>query len=159
MSTRNAWTCIATQEESFNKLKEEISSPRGLALYDTSARTKISANTSAYGLGAVLLQQHQDKWHPVVFASHALNETELCYAQIEKEGLTLTWALGRFSEYVQGKVIQLETDHKSLIPLLGQKILDLLPPWVLRFRLHLMQFQYTIHDVSGKSLYTVDTLS
>ena len=159
LSTRNAWTWTATQEESFNKLKEEISSPTVLALYDTSARTKISADASAYGLGAVPLQQHQDKWCPVAFASCALNETELRYAQIEKEALALTWALERFSEYVLGKVIQLETDHKPLIPLLGQKTLDLLPLRVLRFRLRLMRFQYTIHHVPGKSLYTADTLS
>ena len=57
------------KEESFNELKEEISSPRVLALYDTSARTKTSADASAYELGAVLLQQHQDKWCPVTFAS------------------------------------------------------------------------------------------
>ena len=83
------WT--ATQEESFYKMKEEISSPRVLlALYDTSTTTKISADASAYGLGAVVLQQHQDKWYPVAFTSCALNETELCYAQIEKEALALT---------------------------------------------------------------------
>ena len=123
MSARNAWTWTATQQGSFNKLKEEISSPRVLALYDTLARAKISADTSAYGLGAVLLQKHQNKWHPVAFASRALNEIELCYTQIEKEALALTWALKRFSEYVLGKVIQLETDHKPIIPLLGKKYL------------------------------------
>ena len=53
----------------------------------------------------------------------------------------------------------LETDHKSLVPLLGQKSLDLLPPRVLRFRLRLMRFQCTIQHVPGKSLYTADTLS
>ena len=68
LSTRNAWTWTATQVESFNKLKEEISSPRVLALYDTLARTKISADASAYVLDPILLQQYQDKWHPVAFA-------------------------------------------------------------------------------------------
>ena len=159
LSTRNAWMWTATQEESFNKLKKEISSPRVLALYGTSARTKISADASAYGLGAVLLQQHQDKWSPVAFALHALNETELRNAQIEKQALALTWAFNRFSEYVLGKVIQLETDHEPLIPLLREKTLDLLPTRVLRFRLRLMQFQYAIHHVPEKSLYTADTLS
>ena len=72
------------QEESFNKLKEKICSPRVLAFYDTLARTKISADTSAYGLGAVLLQQHQYKWHLVAFASCALNDTELHCTQIEE---------------------------------------------------------------------------
>ena len=159
LSTKNVWTWTDTQEESFNKLKEEISSPRVLALYDPSASTKVSADASAYGLGAVLLQQQDDKWRPVAFASRALSETELRYAQIEKEALALTWAVEKFSEYVLGKGIHLETDHKPLIPLLGQKSLDLLPPRVLRFRLRLMRFQYTIHHVPGKSLYTADTLS
>ena len=160
LSTKRVWTWSSAQEESFKKLKEELSSPRVLALYDTSAKTKISADASAYGLGAVLLQQQDDeKWHPVAFASRTMNEAELRYAQIEKEAVALTWALEKFSEYVLGKVVCLETDHKPLIPLLGQKSLDLLPPRVLRFRLCLMRFQYSIHHVPGKTLYTADTLS
>ena len=46
MSTKNAWTWTAMQVESFNKLKEEISSSQVLALYDTSGRNKISADAS-----------------------------------------------------------------------------------------------------------------
>ena len=134
LSTKNSWTWEASQAESFKKLKEEISSPRVLALYDPAAKTKVSADASAYGLGAVLLQQQQesqDQWRPIAFASRALSETELRYAQIEKEALALTWALEKFSGYTLGKHIQLESDHKPLIPLLGQKSLDLLPPRVL----------------------------
>ena len=158
-SSKNARSWEATQENSFSKLKAEISSPRVLALYDPSAKTKISADASAYGLGAVLLPKQQDQWRPIAFISCSLSETELRYVQIEKEALALTWALEKFSEYTLGKVIQLETDHKPLVPLLGQKNLDLLPPRVLRFRLRLMRFQYTIQHVPGKSLYTADTLS
>ena len=84
------------------------------------------------------------------FASRTMNEAELRYAQIEKEALALTWA---FSEYVLSKVVYLETDHKPHIPL-GQKSLDLLPPRVLRFRLCLIRFHYSIHHVPGKTLYT-----
>ena len=159
LSTKNAWTWEAIHEDSFIKLKEEISSPRVLALYDPLARTKISADASAYGLGAVLLQKQHDQWRPITFSLRSLSETELRYAQIEKEALALTWALEKFSEYTLGKVIQLETDHKPLVPLLGQKSLDLLPPSVLQLRLRLMRFQYTIQHVPGKSLYTADTLS
>ena len=107
----------------------------------------------------MLLQKQYDKWHPIAYSSRALSEIEVRYAQIAKEALALTWALENFSEYTLGKVIQLETDHKPLVPLLGQKSLDLLPPRVLHFRLHLMRFQYTIQHVPGKSLYTADTLS
>ena len=94
-----------------------------------------------------------------MFASRALSEAETRYAQIEKEALALTWALEKFSEYVLGKIVALETDHKPLVPILGTKSLDQLPPRVLRFRLRLMRFQYTIQHVPGKTLYTADTLS
>ena len=154
LSSKTSWTWSATQDEAFTKLKREISSPRVLALYDVEAKTKVSADASAYGIGAVLMQQQQGAWRPVAFASRALNEAETRYAQIEKEALALTWALEKFSEYVLGKCVILETDHKPLVPILGRKSLDMLPPRVLRFRLRLMRFQYSIQHVPGKTLYT-----
>ena len=88
----------------------------------------------------MLLHKHNGSWKPIAFASRSLTDTERRYAQIEKEALAVTWACEKFSEYVLGKQIQLETDHKPLVPLLGKKSLDSLPPRVLRFRLHLMIF-------------------
>jgi len=46
-------------------------------------------------------------------------ETERRYAQIEKEALATTWACEKFSNFVLGKHIRIETDHKPLVPLLG----------------------------------------
>ena len=56
-------------------------------------------------------------------------------------------------------IIQLETDHKPLIPLLGTANLDSLPPSILRFRLRLSRFDYSISYIPGKYLYTADALS
>lgn len=95
----------------------------------------------------------------MAFASRALTETERCYAQIEKEALATTWACEKFADYLLGQHFQIETDHKPLIPLLSTKHLDRMPPHVLRFRLRLAWFQYTILHVPGKMLYTADTLS
>ena len=61
--------------------------------------------------------------------------------------------------YILGKRFLIETDHKSLVPLLESKHLDSLPPQVLRFRLRLARFDYSIIHIPGKSLYTADTLS
>ena len=127
-----------------------------LALYDPAAKTKICADASSYGLGAVLLQQHSQQWRPVVYASRAMTETEQCYSQIEREALGIVWSCEKFSDYIIGKTIHLETDHKPLLPLLSKTNLDRFPPRVLRFRLRLMQFDYTISHVPSKLLYTVD---
>ena len=64
--------------------------PRVLALYDPVAKTKVSADASAYGLGTVLLQQQKDQWRLIAFGSRSLTETKLRYAQIEKKALALT---------------------------------------------------------------------
>ena len=85
--------------------------------------------------------------------------TETRYAQIEKEALAITWACENRSTYILGKHISIETDHKPLVPLLGCKHLDNLPPRVLRFRLRLIRFSYSIQQVPGKLLYVADTLS
>ena len=54
---------------------------------------------------------------------------------------------------------QIESDYKLLIPLLSTKQLDNLPPRILRFRLKMAKFSYTIQHVPGKLLYTANTLS
>ena len=158
LSTKRAWKWGPAQEEAFVKVKAELTAHTVLALYDPQADTKISADASSHGLGAVLLQKNKQEWRLVAYASRAMSETETRYAQIEK-ALAITWACQKFSTYILGKNISIETDHKPLVPLLGCKQLDSLPPRVLRFRLRLMRFSYSIQHVPGKLLYAADTLS
>ena len=73
---------------------------------------------------------------------------------------SIVWACEKFATYLRTSyedyIVHLETDHKPLVPLLGKTYL---PPQIVRFQLHLMQFNYTISHVPGKMLYTADTLS
>ena len=113
-------------------------------------------------MGAVLLQQQnqsEEGWKPVAYASRFVSETEQRYSQIEKEALGIVWACEKFKDYVLGKHIDLETDHKPLVPLLSTASLANLPPRILRFRLRLSQFSYDISHVPGKLLCTADALS
>ena len=84
-----------------------------LVLYDPQADTKISADASSRGHGAVLLQKNQQEWRSVAYASQAMLETETRYAQIEKEALAITWAcensLPIFWESTS--VLRLTTNH------------------------------------------------
>lgn len=134
--------------------------PPGLALYNTKAETVVSADASSFGLGAVLLQRQEDSHlKPVAYCSRALTDTEKRYAQIEKEALAITWACGRFSDFLVGITFHIETDHKSLVPLLGSKSLDEPPPRIQRLRMRLMTFSFSISHVTGKKLATADVLS
>ena len=159
LSKKANWCWSVEQQAAFQATKEELLKPTVLALYNPKAKTKVSADASSFGLGGVLLQQDNRGWHPVAFASRSLTEVEQRYAQIEKEALATVWACEKFAAYLVGGTSSIETDHKPLVPLLGTKHLDCLPPRVLRFRLRLDRFDYTIHHVPGKELYTADALS
>ena len=159
LSAKRSWTWSSHQEEAFNKIKQELTNPTTLALYNPTAPTKVSADASSFGLGAVLLQQHEHNWKPVAFASRVMTDTEKNYAQIEKEALATTWACEKFSNYILGKTIKIESDHKPLVPLLNSKRLDNLPPRILRFRLRMARYSYVVEHVPGKLLYSADTLS
>ena len=111
-------------------------------------------------MGAVLIQKQDDgTYRPVTYASRALTLTEQRYAQVEKEGLAVTWACERFRDYLIGIEFHIETDHKPLVSLFGKKNLDELTPRIQRFRMRLMGFKYSISHLPGKDLITADALS
>ena len=156
LSAKRAWLWGLDQESAFQKVKDELSKPTVLALYDPQADLKVSADASSYRLGSVLFQlESDDHWKPVAYASRSLSDTERRYAQIEKEALAVTWACEKFTDYLLGRKFLIETDHKPLIPLLNSKQLDSLPPRVLRFRLRLARYEYTVEHVPGAELEEV----
>ena len=70
----------------------------------------VSVDTSSYGLGAGLMQEGQ----PVCYASQSLNSAERNYAQIEKDLLAIVYGYTKFHQYVYGRKVRVETDHKPL---------------------------------------------
>ena len=88
-----------------------------------------------------------------------MTDTEVHYAQIEKETLALTWACGRFSMYLLRKFFLLETNQKPHVSLLSSKNQENLPLHILRFRLRMMRYNFTIVHVKGKALVIADALS
>ena len=85
LAAKRVWTWGPSQERAFTQVKQELSQPTVLALYDPMADTLLSADASSYGLGAVLLQRVDTTttWKPVAYASRSMSDTEHRYAQIE----------------------------------------------------------------------------
>ena len=156
LSKKNNWTWRHAQQMCFAQLKVSLTSAPVLApLYNAYRETTLSAVASSYGLGAVLLQKQPDgELRSVAYASTAMSGVK-----IEKEALATTWACERYSNFLIGKIFHITTDHKPLVPLLGQKTLDELPPQIQRFRMRLVRFRQNISHVPGKDLITADTLS
>ena len=87
------WTWGEAQKQSFELIKQALTSAPTVALYDPERETKLSSDASSFGLGAVLRQrQPSGDFKPVVFASRSLSTAEHRYTQIEKEALAIAWA-------------------------------------------------------------------
>ena len=152
------WIWESTQEIAWKKLKDVVVSSPVLQFFDPRKEIKISSDASQSGLGAVLLQLHDDKWLPVAYASRSMTTAETRYAQIEKETLAMTFACERFDQYIYGGQFLIETDHKPLVSIF-QKPLNDCPARLQRFRLRLQKYDFTMIYTPGHKMFVADTLS
>ena len=74
LSKESTWVWNDAQEQAFSKVKEELTKSTVLSLYNPLAPTKIAADASSYGLGAVLLQKNDNNWELVSYASRSMSE-------------------------------------------------------------------------------------
>ena len=109
------------QQAAFDKLKELITSTTALAYFDVNSKTRIVADASPVGLGAVLIQLQVVEWRVIAYASRGLTDVERRYSQTEREALALVWACERLNMYIFGRDFELETDHKPLEYIHSQK--------------------------------------
>lgn len=137
------------ERRAFQQLINLISNVETLFHFDPNSKTRVVADASPVGLGAVLLQFHEEKPRVVMYASKSLTETERRYAQTEKEALALVWAVERFQIYLIGIRFELETDHKPLEVIFSPDSAPCLriERWVLR----LQAFSYDVVYRKGKT--------
>ena len=158
LDQKNQWMWLEAQEKAWQELKVILTTAPVLRFYDPKKPIKLSADASKNGLGAVLLQQYDNEWAPVAYASRAMTAAETRYAQIEKELLAITYACERFHQYIYGQQIEVETDHKPLIPLFTKPLCDC-PLRVQRMLIRVQRYDLKVSYTPGKYMYTADTLS
>ena len=70
----------------------------------------MKCDASPVGIGAVTEQDGK----PILFVSKTLTKAERGYAQIEREGLAIVWAIKRLHKYLFGRKFDLVTDNKPI---------------------------------------------
>ena len=87
------------QEEAFLKLKDQFCSQPVLKYFDVKKPVETQCDASQHGLGAVLIQDGK----PTAYPSCSLTDVEGCYAEIEKEMLSIVHACEKFYPYIFGR--------------------------------------------------------
>ena len=142
------------QKESFKKIKQVVSQAPVLQYYDVNKPVTIQCDASGKGLGAVLLQDHK----PVCYASRALTDIETRYALIETEMLAVVFACRKFHQYIYGRSVVIETDHKPL-QAISTKPLSQVPLRLQKMILNVRGYDVEIRYIPGSKQVLADTLS
>lgn len=95
---------------------------------------------------------------PVAYVSRSMTETEVNYAQIEKEMLAILFGVERFEQFVYGRPVKIQTDHKPLESIFRKSLLSA-PKRLQRMLLRLQKFDLQVSYKKGTEMYLADTLS
>lgn len=142
------------QEDSFQNLKHLVSNTPVLRYYDPKKPLTLTVDASSKGLGAALVQEGQ----PIAYGSRALTKSQQNYAQIEKEALAISYGCTKFHQYVFGRHVLVESDHKPLQSIF-RKPLYQAPARLQSLLLTLQRYDLEVVYKPGKTMFIADTLS
>jgi hypothetical protein len=155
LNTEVEWHWGKIQQDSFEKLKEVLTSTPVLRFFDVNLPVTLSVDASSKAVGFCLLQKNG----PVAYGSKALSSSQQNYAQIEKEMYAIVAACEKFHDYIFGQdVIYVESDHKPL-EIIFKKPLYQAPQRLQSMLLQIQKYPLSVGYKPGSELYVADTLS
>ena len=147
------------QLEVFETLKRKLVTLPILGLPKTNKPYTIDTDTSAYQLGATLLQKQNEtknEWTPIGYWPKTLMDTERNYSTTELECYSVVWAVTMLRTYIEGETFTVRTDHDALRWLMT---LTDSSGRLMRWRIRLSKFDFTIQYRPGTVHQVPDALS
>ena len=153
------WYWSEQCNESFNRLKEALTSSPVLVHFNSNKKTVVECDASQSAIGCVLLQEQGGVEKPVAYASRVLNQAERGYSVCEKEALACLFACEHWHYYLYARKFTLRTDHRSLTTLLNSQGEGRKPLRLARWYDRLQQYAFVVEYKPGGDNCMADMLS
>ena len=155
--TQSSWT--KDYVAIFETFKNAIQNSVTLHFPDYSLPWIIRSDSSDHAVGAVLFQQYTDSSNtvihqPISFASHKYSGAAVNWDTFKQEAYALYYAVMTFSYYLRGNEFIVETDHRNLVWIESSQV-----PIVIRWRVLLQSYNFTIRHIKGTENTVADWLS
>ena len=148
------WQWQHEHDAAFEKIKDLGTWVPLLKYYSPTEELTVQCDASEKGLGAALMQNGQ----PIAFASRALTDPETRYTQTEMEMLAVVFVLQKFDQYIYGRPVTIQSDHKPLAAI-STKLLRSVPKRLQGMLLKVHKYDVSIIYKPGPKMYLADTLS
>lgn len=160
------WNWTPECDAAFRKIKEHLVTAPILHCPDFTKTFILQTDASAYGIGAVLSQEHDDGERVVCYLSRSLTKQEQKYITTERECLAVIWSVEKLRHYLEGVQFVVITDHHSLLWLHNLKDPQgRLARWALRLQPYSFQMihrkgkDHIVPDMLSRSVPLVETVT
>lgn len=148
------WNWGINHAQAFLEIKKKLSCSPTLAILDNKGPIVLQTDSSKSGMGACLLQSGK----PISFYSRCYTECQTRWAPIEKELFAICAAMEKYHQFVYGRRIVVETDHKPLVAIMSKDI-NKISARLQRMVLKLLKYDFEIKYIPGSQMYVADYLS
>ena len=119
----------------------------------------LCVDASDYAVGGVLFQipegaASEAQFQVIAFVSKKLTATARRWSVIEKECFSIFFSVKKLSYYLYGKTFTIRTDHYNLLWMETSEV-----PKIIRMRIYLQSFNFTLNHIKGKDNVFADWLS
>jgi hypothetical protein len=122
---------------------------------DYSQPIHVRTDASTFGVGGYLFQfDSTGDERPVAYVSRAFSDRESRWSTIEQEAFAIVFTISKLQHYLLGQQFILETDHANL-----QWLSKATAAKLVRWRLFLQQFDFSIRHIAGSANVLSDAFS
>ena len=142
-------------EAAFQATKLAVLEASSLYHLEPEGRIVLYTDASVLGMGATLVQENAEGVaRPIMFLSKKFSAAAQKWSTIEQECFAVFYAITQLQSHLLGRHFFVATDHRNLIYLQRSTI-----PKLVRWRLRLLEYDFTILHVPGKDNVVADALS
>ena len=93
LKKKNEWKWENKHQNTFEKLKNKITSQPVLTLLKRKEKFRVETNALEHVIGGILFQEQEEKWKPIVFLSRIMQLAKRNYEIYDKELFAIVEAL------------------------------------------------------------------
>ena len=145
-------------QTSFDQLKTLLTSEPILTIPNPHDKFRLEADASQYAMGAVLMQNQENKWKPIGYTSKAFDAAQRNYDIYDRELLAIMMALEQHRPQLIGtkQPFEIQTDHANLQYFKKpQKLNRRQAKWLTE----LQDYDFVLTHIPGKQNSKADILS